>query len=140
MKASKTQIKLLFVILLAISQPLAAVPTFQTYIEGAEAGNYGPDEQTWLIRTNPFNLVVVGAYQAQNGRSKSATESLTEVTLLVSVPQGQTGTISISGGDVGAALLTTKTLVADGYYNPNADADIALLTDMMGDTGYTDKS
>lgn len=136
MKVLNVSISLVLAISLLLSQSLLAIPTFQTYIEGATAGDFGPDEQSWLITDSTFNLVVVGAYSAN-------TQSLTEVTLALSVPQGETGTISISGGDVGATLLTDKPLVpnVDGFYNPNADADIDLLDD--GDpalSGYMTKN
>ena len=135
MKILKLQGVLLLAILLLFSQPVLAVPTLQTYIGGATAGNFGPDEQSWLITDSTFNLVVVGAYRAN-------TQSLTEVTLALSVPQGETGTISIGGGDIGATLLTDKPPVpnVDSFFNPNADADIALLTDVAGNTGYSTKN
>lgn len=118
-------------IAIAVSQVALAVPTFQTYIEGAAAGTIGQDEDTWFIDHSPFNLIVVGAYGPK-------TKNLTNVTLLLSVPQDQTGTISISGGD-GVTLLTSKTS-APGGYNPNADADSGLLTNVAGLDGYSDKS
>ncbi|MHC4571432.1 MAG: choice-of-anchor N protein [Planctomycetota bacterium] len=149
MKVLKIPIWLILATLLLFSQSVLAVPTLQVfgYNDGetpadAVAGTWGEDEQSWLVNTNPFNLVVVGAYQAARGQGQSATENLEQVTLLVSVPQGQTGTISITGGDVGATLLTLKPLVpnVDGFFNPNADADRNVLTDVPGDDGYSDKS
>jgi hypothetical protein len=61
---------------------------------------------------------------------------------LVSVPQGQTGTISISGGDVGATLLTAKPSLpnVNGFFNPNANADTDVLTDVPDNDAYSDKS
>jgi len=130
MKVLNVSVGFVLVVLLLLNQSLLAIPTFQTYIEGSTAGNAGADMQSWLITDSTFNLVVVGAYSAK-------TQSLTEVTLLLSVPQGETGTISISG----ATLLTDKPPVpnVDGYYNPNADADIDLLTNVLGVDGYSDK-
>jgi len=132
-----------------MSQPASAVPTFQVfgYNDGATpadavAGTWlgGKDEQTWLVTTNPFNLVVVGAYQDHQGQA--ATLNLTQVTLTLSVPQGETGTISITGGD-GANLLTTKTAVPGTtdpvYYNPNTNANADLLDNDGVIDGYTDK-
>ncbi|MHC4396299.1 MAG: choice-of-anchor N protein [Planctomycetota bacterium] len=135
MKVLNVSIGFVLAVLLLMSQPLLAIPTFQTYIEGSTAGNYGQDLQSWLITDSTFNLVVVGAYSAN-------TQSLTEVTLALSVPQGETGgTITITGGDVGASLLTLKPLVpnVDGFYNPNDDADLDLLNG-SGIDGYSDKS
>jgi len=148
MKVLKISIWLILAILLLFSQTVLAVPTLQVfgYNDGetpadAVAGTWGEDEQSWLVNTNPFNLVVVGAYQAAKGQGQSATENLTEVTLLVSVPQGQTGTISITGGDVGATLLTVKEAVPSTiFFNPNADADTDVLTNAPGDDSYSDKS
>ena len=148
MKVLKIPIWLILAILLLFSQTVLAVPTLQVfgYNDGetpadAVAGTWGEDEQSWLVDTNPFNLVVVGAYQAAQGQGQSATENLTEVTLLVSVPQGQTGTISITGGDVGATLLTVKEAVPSTiFYNPNADADTDVLTNVPGNDSYSDKS
>ena len=115
----------------AISQVTLAVPTFQTYIEGATAKTIGQDQDTWFIGHSPFNLIVVGSYGPK-------TQKLTNITLTLSVPKGQTGTISISGGD-GVTLLTSKT-PAPGGHNPNANADIDLLTNVVGLDGYSDKS
>jgi hypothetical protein len=148
MKVLKIPIWLILAILFLFSQTMLAVPTLQVfgYNDGetpadAVAGTWGEDEQSWLVYTDPFNLVVVGAYQAARGQGQSATENLTEVTLLVSVPQGQTGTISITGGDVGATLLTIKEAVPSTiFYNPNADADTDVLTNEPGDDSYSDKS
>ncbi|MHC4571434.1 MAG: choice-of-anchor N protein [Planctomycetota bacterium] len=149
MKNLKIPIWPALAILFLFSQAVLAVPTLQVfgYNDGetpaqAISGTWGEDEQTWLVTTNPFNLVVVGNYQAATGQGQSSTDTLEQVTLLVSVPQGQTGTISISGGDVGATLLTTKPLLpnVNGFFNPNDDADRNVLTDVSGDDGYSDKS
>lgn len=68
-----------------------AVPTFQVYIEGSTAGNYNGDQDTWFYSGGtPFTLDVVGAFGPN-------TLSLTNVTLVVSVPDEQTGTIAIEG-------------------------------------------
>ena len=122
-------------LILLLSQSASAVPTFQAYIDGATAGTWGPDEDTWLTTDSSFDLIVAGAYSAN-------TLTLTEVTLLVSVPQGETGgTITITDADGNPlTLLTEKKYVADGFYNPSADADIDLLTDPVGDDGYQTKN
>jgi hypothetical protein len=123
--------------LLFLGQSVSAIPTFQTYIEGATAGSYGENQQTWFTDDSSFNLIVVGSYG-------SLTENLTEVTLLVSVPEEDTdgGKITITGGD-GATLLHTRAPTAlTGIYNPETDADIDLLTNQAGNPsgydGYTD--
>ena len=127
----KKRIKLFLVItvFLATIPAVFAVPTYQVYIQGATGGDWGPDEDTWRSTSGSFNLTVVGAYSAN-------TLSLTETTLLVSVPKGQTGTITVAG----APLLTVRTAVADGYFNPNSDADIGILTNEPDNDAYSTKA
>lgn len=145
MKVLKTTVRLVIGLLLLVSQPLFAVPTFQVYAKGATAGDFGADEDTWLTYTSPFTLVVAGAYRAAKGQGQKATESLLEVTLLLSVPKEETGAITITGGDIGATLLTTEPLLPglSGFFNPKVDADIDLLTNESGNPagydGYTTK-
>ena len=132
------------ILLLTLAQVALAVPTFQVYIDGGTAGNLGPDEQTWITSDSTFDLRVVGAYQADGSSGQKQTLSLTEVTLLVSVPQGdEPGAITVTGGD-GAVLLTEAREVMDGFWNPPYDADIDLLTNEAGNPagydGYTTKS
>lgn len=130
---------------LLLTQSLFALPTFQVfgYDSDAIAGDWQSDEDSWLVNENPFNIVVVGAYQASNGQGRSATETLTEVTLLVSVPQGQTGSITITpdGGGTPLDLLTTEGLIDyEGTFNPNADADIEILSNEPDNPdGYSGK-
>lgn len=122
--------------LLLLTQGALAVPVFQVYIDGATADSLGPDEFTWFTTSNSFDLIVSGAYGPW-------TKSLTEVTLLISVPQGETGTISITGGD-GISLLTERTAADDGFFNPDVEAVLDLLENETGNTaggdGYPDKS
>jgi len=80
-----------------LCQPATAVPTFQAYIDNGAAGTIGQDEDTWFGTSSTFDLIVVGAYEPK-------TLSLTQVTLIASVPIGQTGTILITGYD-GASLV-----------------------------------
>jgi len=142
MKVLNVSIVLVVAVSLLIGQPLLAVPTFQVfgYNDGttpadAVAGTWGLDEDTWFVTTNPFNLVVVGAYS-------SNTQNLTQVTLVASVPQGQTGNISISGGDVGAVLLygqDTSGLPFDPF-DPEHSANTELLWgNAVNPDGYADK-
>jgi hypothetical protein len=128
----RTSLAILGVALL-FSQASLANPTFQVYSPDATAGDWGADQDTWLVQQSSFDLVVVGSYGPQ-------TASLEQVTLLVSVPEGQTGSITITGAD-GATLLTSKTSVPGTmYYNPNADADTDILTNVAGIDGYATKS
>jgi len=156
MKVLNVSIGLVVAISLLMGQSLVAIPTFQVfgYNDGttpddAVAGTWGMDEDTWFVTTNPFNLVVVGAYQAAGSEGQKETKSLTEVTLLVSVPQADEsetfgpGFITITGGD-GVQLFTEVRPVADGFWNPPYDADIDLLTNETGNPdgydGYTTKN
>jgi hypothetical protein len=118
-------------ILAILCQSAMAVPTFQAYIDNGAAGTISQDEDTWFGTSSTFDLIVAGAYGPK-------TLSLTQVTLIASVPIGQTGTISIIGGGDGANLLFEQSTAPDGYSNPNADADIDLLTDEPGNVGGYD--
>ena len=110
--------------------PVFAIPTFQAYIVDGTAGDVGQDEDSWFSTDSTLELIVVGAYNL----GQNPTISLVDVTLALSVPQGETGTISITGG-AGATLLT-----AIGVNNPIADADEEILTDVVGDSGYQTKN
>lgn len=118
-----------FVILVVIvfSSIVMAVPTFQVYSPGAVAGDYGEDQDTWFTNNNPFEFLVAGTFGSQ-------TVSLTNVVLLISVPDLEHGTITLTGtdGTSNPALLTTS-----GAYVPNGSAD----RDVIGvNTGYATKS
>jgi len=133
MRILKILIMLFVALAFPMSQQLLAIPTFQVYIDGGVAGSYAGDEDSWFTNESVFDLTVVGTYGPK-------TITLSEVTLLLSVPDGETGTFSITGGD-GATLLTLKTPVGStGYFNPNANADEALLTNIVGNTGYDTKN
>ncbi len=136
MKKTKSLSALLLAISFLFTQRALAVPVFQVYIEDAAPGAVASDEDTWLTTSDSFDLIVAGAYRPK-------TKGLTDVTLLICVPQDETGTIFITGGD-GATLLTEETPAADGCFNPNADATLDLLINEAGNSegcdGYPDKS
>jgi len=135
MKSTKLLIGLVAAVSLLFAQCTLAVPIFQVYIDGATTDTMEPDEDTWVITSSAFDLIVSGAYGP-------STISLTEVTLLISVPEGETGTISITGAD-GATLLTEKTAAPDGCFNPNVDAVLDLIENEPGNgagyDGYSNK-
>jgi hypothetical protein len=119
-----------FIVLFVAVLPAAcayAVPTLQVYIDGATAGTIGGDEDTWFTGNSSFDLILVGAYGPK-------TTNITNGTLVASVPQGQTGSITING----ATLLTTAG--SNGLGNPATNADIDVLTNVSGIDGYSTKS
>lgn len=77
-------------IVAALAVPASAVPTYQVYIEESFFGDFYEDEDTWLTTSPTFNLVLVGAYQGN-------ISTLTDAHLVVSVPEGQTGTLTVGG-------------------------------------------
>lgn len=125
MKVLEKLILVVVTLLVLMSQPALAAPTFQTYIEGGTPGTLGDDQHTWFTTESSFTLKVVGAY-------KNGTTLLTEGTLLLSVPEVETGTITITGG---ATLLDSPLAVPyppPGIYNPEEYADVDLLTNEIG--------
>lgn len=66
-----------------------AQPTFQVYSPDLlYSGSYGPDQDTHFVVDNAFELWVIGAFH-------NNTLSLTDIRLLISVPDDQSGTIDI---------------------------------------------
>lgn len=135
MRSTKSLIGLVMLMSLLFAQGAAAVPIFQTYIVGASTDTMEPDEDTWVTTENSFELIVSGAYGPW-------TKSLSEITLLISVPEGETGTISITGDDE-PTLLTERMEVSEGEFNPDMDAVLDLLLNEAGNAagydGYPDK-
>jgi len=141
MKKSLKLITLLLVALFVMNQPAFGVPTFQVYSPQATAGSYGEDQQTWFVTDSSFELIVAGAYTPDNRVS-----SLTNVTLLLSVPDGQDGTINFIGGDT-ATLRTSPVILDDppvgsfppgDFYNPTATATKYTLEGFVNPTGFDD--
>jgi len=93
----------LICLMLQLCHPASAQPTFQVYSPDATAGDYGADQDTWFVTSSSFELWAIGAYHNEL--------SLTNATLLLSVPDGETGTISITGlyGTANPILVTTYT-------------------------------
>lgn len=137
MKTLKFPVCIVLVIFVSFSNGVYAVPAFQVYIRDAVAGTIGQDEDTWFTFGSSFHLVVAGAYGPD-------TLDLAEVTLAVSVPKGETGTILLTGtGGDSAVLLAERTLALDNsiyrnIYNPNSDADLDLLLSEAGNTNGCD--
>lgn len=134
MKRGNRIFALIAAVLAMAGSAALAVPTFQVYSVGSEAGSYGPDQDTWYVNGSPFEFIVAGAYKPND------TINLSNATLLLSVPDGERGTISIysSDGGLDPVLLTAAQGVAP--FNPAASADIDILTDVAGLDGYSDKS
>jgi hypothetical protein len=106
-----------------------ALPTFQTYVNDATASSQGSDEQTWFSSENPFSLFVVGAFGPN-------TVSLTGVTMLISIPEGETGTISFTTNDESPVLLNAVGVGSSSTTNPTGNANTDLLTNETGLDGY----
>lgn len=91
MRILKISIVVVVTLLLVMSQPASAQPTFQVYSpDYIYAGDYYEDQDTWFVIDNPFELWTIGAYHTN-------VDSLTNVRLIVSVPDGETGSITITG-------------------------------------------
>ena len=99
-----------------------AVPCLQVYSPDAtSSGTSGSDQDTWFVDIgDPFDLWVIGAAKW------SGMERLNDLTLVVSVPEGEQGTLTISG--TGGLLTSPKA--------PNED----LLNNVGGLDGYDKKS
>ncbi len=115
-----------FGVLFLLAGSASAVPTFQVYIEGAQATSVGADGSTWVTCQSPLTLVAVGAF--------NNTESLQFGTLVISVSQGAVGAITVSGA---ATLLTTRATPFGN--NPNGDANVNRLTNVPGNDAYGTK-
>ncbi len=93
MKVLEKLILVVVTLLVLMSQPASAQPTIQVWSPDWDyVGDLmPPDQDTWYVTTsNPFELWVVGAYHHE-------TTTLENMTLIMSVPDGQTGSISITG-------------------------------------------
>lgn len=109
-----------------------AIPTFQVYGSGAMAMDDLGEMDTWFLSNDPFTLVVVGAY-------KSNVTSLDKITLFISVPEDEMGTISFSNLSDGIPTLLTTTGSAPNA-NPTGNATENILTDVAGLDGYDARS
>ena len=68
--------------------PAMAIPNLQVWSPNAtSAGDSGSDEDTWFVSGTPFDLWVIG--------DGPQTTSIANLTLIASVPQGSTGSITI---------------------------------------------
>lgn len=92
MKIPKLHSVIILALLVFMSHLALAQPTFQVYSPDSDFhGDYSGDQDTWFVSgTSPFELWTIGAYHTN-------TDLLTEVTLLISVPDGETGTITVTG-------------------------------------------
>ena len=106
------------------SQAVLAVPTFQVYSPDAAAASYGADQDTWFVTSSSFELWVLGAYSVSGN-----TLSLTDGRLLVSVPDGEQGSILITGikGTANPSLVVTT------------NADVDPLSGAPTPSGYSEK-
>ena len=100
MKYCKLKFLVVFCLLVFMGRMSLAQPTFQVWSPDYEyAGDYyidpegdDADQDSWFVRsdeTGSFELWAIGAYHPET--------TLEQVKLLVSVPDGETGTITITG-------------------------------------------
>lgn len=131
---------LVFILAMSVSQQNVLadpIPPFQTHLEGSAAGDIGSDEDTWFLSGTPFILDVVGA--ANNDKI----QTISGVTLVISVPQGETGTISFTSLGFGVPSLLTASGTnngSSGGSNPATNANIDILTGVAGNDGYSTKN
>ncbi len=91
LKIPKLHSVITLALLLLMSHLALAQPTFQVYSPDAVySGDYNGDQDTWFVdSSSPFELWTIGAYHTN-------TDFLMDVTLLISVPDGETGTITVT--------------------------------------------
>lgn len=108
------------------SDQALSLPTFQTFIEGSIAQTVAPDEESWFFTGTEFSLFVVGAFGPND-------VDIDSVTLLISVPQGEIGTISITSAfDEYPILVTLTGQISSDPLNPIVNADLDVLSDNPG--------
>ncbi len=91
LKIPKIHSVITLALLMFMSHLALAQPTFQVYSpDFTSFGNFNGDQDTWFVDTSPFELWAVGAFH-------SNTDALLYTRLVVSVPEGQTGSFSITG-------------------------------------------
>ncbi len=95
MKIKYLLVALFIGVLLLMSQPLLAVPTFQVWSPDWDSISTvpNPDEDSWIVvgDGDGFELWAIGAYMPPT------VTSLQEAQLLASFPDGQVGSITITG-------------------------------------------
>ncbi len=116
------------VLFLGLTATAEAVPTLQLYIEGSQ---YDAASESWVTEENPFDLLVLGAI------SPKTIKSITELTLLVALPQAKTEPL----GDISVTITADTTR---GAYKKHVDKSafyedgtVTLTTDELleGDPG-----
>ncbi len=145
MMKSLKLILLLFITLFLMNQPALAIPTYQVWSEDfTSVGSIGLDHDSWFVTDFEFTLTAVGTYQADGSEGQKQTLSLTSSTLVLTILEGEQGTITIT--DASNNVLTPLTVVtpvgSTGYNNPATDADINVLTDndpAVINDGFSDK-
>jgi hypothetical protein len=91
MKNVMINLVVIFMFVALITQSVSAQPTFQVYSpDAAFAGDYYDDQDSWFVTEGTFELWTVGAFH-------NNTDALVDTRLLISVPDGETGTITITG-------------------------------------------
>lgn len=111
LKIPKIQSAIVLTLLLLMSHLALAQPTFQVYSpDVVYSGSYGPDQDTHFVTSSSFELWAIGAYHTN-------TYSLTDIRLLISVPETETGTITITGLEGSNPLFPTNDPDLVGSYS-----------------------
>lgn len=87
------KIRMLLTVAVMMTGSVWAAPTFQVYIPGSTAGDLNGETDTWFSSANPFDLITVGGFTGN-------VKTLTDIHLVVSVPDSMTGTVAINDGVV----------------------------------------
>jgi hypothetical protein len=87
------------------------LPKLQVWSPGGVAGDSGDDEDTWFVSGTPFDLLVIG--------DGPQTVSITDLMLIVSVPQGSMGIITGTGLGTGKWYATKSEFLDPIGYSPN---------------------
>lgn len=92
--------------------PAMAVPNLQVWSPNwTSVGDSGSDQDTWFVSGSPFDLWIIG--------DGPQTTSIDSLMLIVSVPQGSTGTISLGTGAPGGIPFDTKSQFLPSGFSAN---------------------
>ena len=110
-------------IVLVFTGSALAVPRMQSYIVGSEyLSTWGSEEDSWIYSGgSPFTYRAVGYWDI--GTQPQPRYDEMSVYVLIGVPQGQTGTISISGMDVDFTGYDVNVSLTDADFGQSRPTD-----------------